>query len=261
MPDRGGVHRLLKRLRAQGYRHPLDVKVNYRYGTEFFTWGFSPVIQSAGADLVDRRTWRATGTLNSPAAVKALTIVQGWATADYVDPDEVDRAFTSGRVAISWVGHWEFGRYSAAFGPDLVIVPLPRFGARTVTGIGGWHWGLTRATPDLDAGWAFLRFLMQPHNQLRWSALVYNLPATKSVAARSPQFRVGGPERLYYDLIIGGYAVPRPQTPAYPVISGTFSDAFGEIMGGADVRTTLDRVARTIDEDMIAHGSYTSSAR
>jgi multiple sugar transport system substrate-binding protein len=252
---------LLWRLRAAGYQHPLDLKVDYRYGTEFFTYAFSPVVQSVGADLVDRRTWRAGGTLNSPAAVQALKVVQGWSAAGYVDPGTDDLAFISGRSPISWVGHWEFGRYSSAVGSDLVIVPLPRFGARTVTAMGSWHWGLTTATEDMDAGWAFLQFLMQPRNQLRWSALAYNLPATKTAVAVSPQFKPGGPERLYYDQIMGGYTVPRPQTPGYPVISAAFSDAFGEIMGGAAVQATLDQAARTIDADMISHDNYATPAK
>lgn len=252
---------LLRRLRAVGYRHPLDMKVNYRYGTEFFTFAFSPVIQSAGADLVDRRTWRADGTVNSPAAVRALTIVQGWSTAEYVDPDADDLAFVNGRSAISWAGHWELGRYTRAVGSDLVLLPLPRFGPRTVTGMDSWHWGLTKTTQDMDAGWDFLEFLMQPENQLRWIALTYNLPATRTAAERAPQFKVGGSERLFYDQLKGGYAVPRPQTPGYPVISRTFSNAFGQIMGGTDVQQALNRAARTIDADMIAHGSYVTPTR
>ena len=78
--------------------------MNYGIG-EWYTFGFSPVIQSAGADLIDRSSIQtATGTLDSDAAVKAMTTVQSWFEAGYVDPNDDDAAFVTGRSPISWVG-------------------------------------------------------------------------------------------------------------------------------------------------------------
>ena len=138
-----GLYRNLKQLKAAGIRIPkksseawtalefrqvltalvqkdrdrqvLDLKLNYR--GEWFTYGFSPILQSAGGDLINRKTYKtADGSLNSPAAVSALTELQGWIQKGYVDPNIDDAAFISGRVALSWVGHWAYKDYAKPWG-------------------------------------------------------------------------------------------------------------------------------------------------
>ena len=76
----------------------LDIKLNY--SGEWYTYGFSPLLQSAGADLIDRRSYQASdGIINSPAAVSAMQQLQNWIQRGHVDPNLDDAAFTSGRVA------------------------------------------------------------------------------------------------------------------------------------------------------------------
>ena len=59
---------ILHRLQRAGYRQPLDLQVNS--GTlaavpEWLTYGFAPVVWSAGGDLIDRSTYRtAQGVLS-----------------------------------------------------------------------------------------------------------------------------------------------------------------------------------------------------
>ncbi len=49
----------------------LDIRLDYR--GEWQTYAFSPIIQSAGGDLIDRRSFHsAAATLNGPKAVKGL---------------------------------------------------------------------------------------------------------------------------------------------------------------------------------------------
>jgi multiple sugar transport system substrate-binding protein len=50
--------------------------------------------------------------------------------------------------------------------------------------------------------------------------------------------------------------VPRPRTPAYPAITDVFQRAFQDVRNGADVRATLDRAARTIDQDLRDNKGY-----
>ena len=44
--------------------------MNYGAG-EWMTYGFSPLAQSNGGDLIDRTTWTAEGTINSAANIVA----------------------------------------------------------------------------------------------------------------------------------------------------------------------------------------------
>ncbi len=53
--------------------YPLDLKMNYGAG-EWFTYGFSPIVQSFGGDLIDRTTFLSSdGVINGEAAVAAMT--------------------------------------------------------------------------------------------------------------------------------------------------------------------------------------------
>ena len=233
----------------------LDLKLNY--AGEWFTYGFSPVIQSAGGDLIDRAPGgKAGGVLNGPEAVRALTHVQGWLQGGYVDPNLDDGAFVQGRVALSWVGHWEYGRYHQAVGDDLVLVPLPDFGQGTRTGQGSWNWGITVNCRNPRAAMDFLQFLLRPEEVLAMTQVNGAVPATRSAIARSARYRPGGPLALYTAQLTGGYAIPRPRTPAYPVITTSFERAFRDIRNGVHVQQALDRAARTIDEDLADNHGY-----
>jgi len=146
---------ILAKLRKQGYERPLDLQMRYA-DSEWGTYGFAPAVWSAGGDLIDRTTYRtADGVLNGPGAVKALTTLQRWAKAGYVDPDRGEDAFARGRSPLAWTGHWLYSDYSEAFPGDLRIVPLPDFGQGVATGMGSWQWGVPAGADDGDAVWHF----------------------------------------------------------------------------------------------------------
>jgi multiple sugar transport system substrate-binding protein len=233
----------------------LDLKLSYT--GEWFTYAFSPTIQSAGGDLIRRSDYRsAAGMLNGKAAVAAMTHIQDWIKRGYVDPDVDDDAFVAGRVALSWAGHWEYRRYAAAHGDDLVLVPLPDFGTGSKTGQGSWNWGVTRRAADPQAAAIFVRFLLRPDEVLRMTAANGAVPATRTAIARSNLYGPKGPLRLFAEQLLQGYAVPRPRTPAYPVITSAFQQAFADIRDGADVQKTLDRAVAVIDQDIRDNKGY-----
>ena len=75
---------ILRDLQAAGYgaNGPLDIKWHYGAG-EWRAYGFAPIIQSAGGDLIDRSTMKSSdGVLNGPEAVGCPDAVpdlgQGW---------------------------------------------------------------------------------------------------------------------------------------------------------------------------------------
>jgi multiple sugar transport system substrate-binding protein len=253
---------ILHRLQRAGYRQPLDLQVDsgtLEAAPEWLTYGFAPVVWSAGGDLIDRSTYRtAQGVLNSPASIRALTIVQGWYRDGLVNPD-VKRSFLDSQAPVSWVGHWMYDRYHAAFPDDLKIVPLPRFGARPSSGMGSWQWGITSGATDGDAVWRFLSYLLQPAQVIQMTRANGAIPAVLSAIRRSARFAPGGPEHLYVQQLQDGVALPRPQTPAYPAISAAFATAFSAISQGRDVRQALDAAVREIDGNLAANHYYRAS--
>ncbi|GAA1684652.1 extracellular solute-binding protein [Microbacterium lacus] len=238
----------------------LDIKENYA-GT-WPGYAFTPVVNSAGQPLV--KGGSAEGTLNAPEVADALTRFATW--RQYVDPNADDKAFTDGRVGLSWVGHWNYPSYAEALGDDLVVLPLPDFGNGTKSGQGSHAWGIGANSPNAAAGAKFLEFLMQDEWITQITTANGAVPGTTSAIAASELYAEGGPLRLYYDqlqLTCGSepptpdcVTVPRTISPAWPVINSAFSEAFWAIYGGADAQTELDKAVKTIDLDYADNGGY-----
>lgn len=250
---------LLARLAGQekaagGDGHVLDLKRDYR--GEWWTYGFYASLVSAGADLIDRSNYRsATGILNSPAAVATLKRLQKWFQSGYVDPNTDDRSFTERRVALSWAGHWEYPRYHQALGGELVLLPLPDFGRGSRTGQGSWAWAVTRGSAHPAAAAKFIEFLLRPDEVEAIVAANGAVPARRSVIAQSELYRAGGPLQLFAEQL-GQSAVPRPVTPAYPVITSVFQEVMAKTMEGGDVQAALDAAAQAVDQDIRDNGGY-----
>lgn len=241
---------------ASAGKPPLDLKLNYR--GEWFTYGFAPALWSAGGGLVSRdtRPLHAAGVLDGSKSISAMRHLQRWIASGRVDPNLDDAAFTAGRVAMSWVGHWEYPRYRQAVGKDLALLPLPDFGTGTRTGAGSWTWGIRAGCRHPEAAAEFLRHLLQTANVLAMSAANGAPPATRSAVARSPLYAPDGPLRLYIEQLAGGYALPRPRTPAYPAVTSAFQQTFHAVRDGADVPETLQRAAALIDRDIADNRGY-----
>lgn len=249
---------VLEKLKAvPGVEYPLDLKMNYGIG-EWYTYGFSPILQSFGADLINRQNYQsAAGILNGLQAVEALKMVQNWVQKGYVNATPMgDTDFVEGKTALSWVGFWVTTPYRQALGDDLVLLPMPDFGHGPKTGMGSWNWGITAKCQQPEAAWEILNYLVAPEQVLKVSEATGAVPARRSALERSTLYRPGGFLRLYLDQIEAGYAVPRPITPAYPAISRAFATAFNNIVKGADVQSELDKAVQTIDRDIQEHNGY-----
>lgn len=239
---------VLKRLKSAGVPSPLDMKFNYGAG-EWFTYGFSPIVQGFGGDLIERRSMRsAQGVLNGPGAVKAMSALQGWIKAGYVDvmPKD-DLAFVEGRSALSWVGHWVHKDYKQALGDKLVLMPLPRFGVRPVVGSGSWNFGIAASCKEPQLAIRFIEHLMSSAEVLRVTEVNGAVPGTGAAMAFSRHYGPTGELRLYADQLLSGQAQVRPASPNYPVITAEFSNAVNRIARGADPQQTLNQAVINID--------------
>jgi multiple sugar transport system substrate-binding protein len=184
-----------------GVDYPIDMKINYGRG-EFFTFAFSPILQSMGGDLIDRRTYAAArGVLDGPQSVAAMTRLQRWFQKGWANPRPTDdEAFTSRKAALSWVGHWAYTRYAEALGDDLVLLPMPDFGQGPKTGLGAWTFAICHSCRDPEAAWALLRHTLRRDNILRWTSLHAGVPAPVRAGAgaavctgrRAPRLRAAG---------------------------------------------------------------------
>ncbi len=240
--------------------YAIDLKMNYAPSapSEWLTYGFSPVLQSFGADLIDRQTYEsAEGVLNGPEAVAAMEMIQGWFQNGYANATAAsDDCFTSGACAMAWVGHWTANDHIQAVGDDLLLLPMPDFGTGPKTGMGSWNWGITSACEHPDAAARVLKFLLEPENIQIMTSANGAIPARISVFEADERY---APDGLLYTFVAqlrAGWGVPRPITAAYPTITVAFSTAFRNIANGADVQTELDNAVDTIDADLKANNFY-----
>ncbi|MFH0243926.1 ABC transporter substrate-binding protein [Streptomyces sp. HK10] len=242
----------------------LDLQEANGYASEWGTYGFAPIVWSAGGSLLENG--KAEGVLDTPAVASALKTFQSW--KKYVDPNTDGNAFTKGRAALSWVGHWMYPTYSEALGDDLVVLPLPDFGSGPKTGQGSWAWGIGAGTKNGKAAGAFLDSLLNDTNVTAMTTANGAPPGTRSALAASELYKRGGPLQLFADQLSkpcgdsavdeSCVAVTRPITAGYPTVTAEFSQALSDVYGGTDPETALAEAARAIDQDFSDNDGYES---
>ncbi|HET8911634.1 MAG TPA: sugar ABC transporter substrate-binding protein [Ktedonobacteraceae bacterium] len=250
-------NRILASLKQRaGLQYPLELNMNG--GNEWFTYGFSPFVESFGGDLINRRTYQsAKGKLNGSDAVAAMTWFQNLFKQGYSDPWPVsDTDFTSGRAALDWGGHWLYAANQQALGNNLLVLPAPNLGKGMKTGMGSWSWGITSSCKTPDAAWQVLNFILSSSEITRMTNANGAVPARKSVIAQSQLYAPKGPLHVFALQLLRGIAEPRPITPAYPIITSAFSEAVIDIVDGFNVKKELDIAAQKIDQDIQDNEGY-----
>jgi multiple sugar transport system substrate-binding protein len=249
----------LKKLQAlPEVEYAIDFKMNYGQG-EWYSYGFSPIIQAFGGDLIDRNGYNtASGVINGPEAVAAMEWFQSLFDNGYaiIEPAGDDDFYIKKITALSFVGHWMWQPHNSGLGEDLVLLPMPVMGKKAVTGMGSWNWGITSQAANPDGAWKFLEYIMQPSQTLFMSNGNGAVPARLSALERSSLFGVGGPLEIFTQQLNSGVVMPRPITPAYPVITEVFAEAVQNIVSGANVQAELDKAAAIIDQDLADNKGY-----
>jgi multiple sugar transport system substrate-binding protein len=133
---------------------------------------------------------------------------------------------------------------------------LPDFGQGSKTGQGSWNWGMTSRCAHQQAAAEFIRFLLQTDQVLAMSNVNGAVPGTRSAVQRSASYGETGELHLFADQLLQGVAVPRPRTPAYPIITTAFQQAFQQLRNGANVKQALDKAVKTIDQDIVDNQGY-----
>ncbi|WP_277207440.1 sugar ABC transporter substrate-binding protein [Isoptericola croceus] len=246
----------LSTLQDAGYDTPLDIGAED--AGEWWSYAYSPMLQSAGGDLIDRDTMlTAEGALNGPEAVDFFTwfagaFEQGWASDSGTIGNE---EFNSDEVALSYTGVWNAMDSLDAVGDDLLILPPPDFGTGPAIGGGSWQWGISSTCSSPDGARAYLEFSFADEYITEFADNQVVIPATEGAAEASEHFSSDGDLRPFVELS-QRFAVLRPETPAYPVISSTFEKAAKDIMNGADVGSTLDGAVAEIDTNIESNDGY-----
>jgi multiple sugar transport system substrate-binding protein len=169
-------------------------------------------------------------SLDSPAAIKAVTFMRGLITSGatpaavttFQEPQAMT-VFADGQAA--FLRNWDYA-YSVASTPatskivgKVGVAPLPTFAGETYPGysnIGGWNMYINPHSKHLALDLDFIKFLASPTAQTILATQYSEIPTTTvvrdsaAVKAENPVLAIVGSTRL----------IPRPAgTPNYPALS------------------------------------------
>lgn len=249
---------LEKLSKLDGVKWPIDTFRGYGIKTEWITYAYGPLLESAGCDLIDRKTWVAGGTLDSETCVKAMTMMQDWVKKGWVVPTSsgTNQFYAEGQpAALAMGGHWFYAEASAAMKDNVVVMPLPKIGEKGVSPNGTWIWGISATAKNPEIAGKFVSFLLKDKEYRDYAKSQSAFPGLKSFAADSPLYAEGGPLAVAFEQA-SKTAVARPPHPAYPTLTSSFMQAVDKIFNGADVQESLTAAAKKIDEDIEDNAGY-----
>ena len=243
--------------RLEGYEYAIDFSV--ADGAEWWAYAYAPMLQSFGGDLIDRETFEsAEGVLNGEEAVAWGEWFRSCFSNGYASqtPAKDGQDFLQGKVPLYYTGGWKVLKAQETFGQDEVLVlPPVDFGTGAHVGGGSWQWGVSSSSKNPDAANKFIELLMQDEYLVQYSDAIGNFPSVDSATPKTKYYGEGKPLDPVYQ-IGTRYALLRPATPGYKVISSTFDKAARDIVSGSDVKASLDQAVKDIDADINANGGY-----
>lgn len=241
----------------EGYDYAVDLSV---WDTaEWWPYAYAPFQQSFGGDLIDRETLLSSdGVINSAESVAFGEWFQSVFDDGYASrtPTEGSQDFIQGNVPLVLTGGWNVLAAVEQWGEDEVaILPPVDFGTGPKTGAGSWQWGISEACGNKEAANEFVAFLLQDEYLVAYSDATGNFPTTETAMASAQYYGSDGVMAPLYE-IASNYAVIRPPTPGYAVISSVYDKAMHDIMAGADVQQAFDQAASDIDANISANDGY-----
>ena len=240
-----------------GFDYAIDMSV---WDTaEWWPYAYAPMLQSFGGDLIDRDGYEtADGFINGDKAVEWGTWFRSLFTDKYASetPAKDGQDFLQGKVPLVYAGGWKVLKAQETFGEDdVLILPPVDFGEGAHVGGGSWQWGVSSSSKNAEAANKFIEFLMQDEYLVQYSDAIGNFPSVESATPKTKYYGEGKPLEPVYE-IGKKYALLRPATPGYKVISSVFDKAARDIVSGSDVKSTLDQAAKDIDADIKSNGGY-----
>jgi multiple sugar transport system substrate-binding protein len=218
-------------------------------------WRFEALLWQAGGNILTSDGKQAA--FNSPAGVKALTLLQQMAVQDksvYLDSgnDLYANLFNAGHIGMLYTGPWDLSQFpNVDFGVQILPAGLNH---QTISGPDNWvlfNNGSARA----KAAWTFMSWFTSPQRSLEWSLRTGDLPIRSSdlklpgYAAYIAKYR--GDSTFVQNL--QNAVKVRPVTPLYPKISTALGQAIQAVLlGKAQPQQALDQAASQVNAILAA---------
>jgi multiple sugar transport system substrate-binding protein len=250
--------RALEAAKASGkFDYALDLGMAWT--GEWYSYAYSPFLQSFGGDIVDRTTYQsAENVLNGNQAITfgkwwQSLFLKGYSQVTQ-DPADRDNGFANGKYAFSWNGNWAALDALDAY-QDVLFLPAPDFGNGGIIGASSWQFGISATSKHPEGANAFIEFALNDKYLAAFSNQTGLIPATPSAATLTENYKPGRPLSVFLELS-RKQALVRPVTPGYVVASKVFEKALSDIANGADVIDSLDAAVDEINFDIESNSGY-----
>ena len=181
---------------------------------------------------------------NSPAGVKALTLLHDWTYKDKISPAKtpVDydiKAISSGKAGMIVDGPWQYTQLHSTLGANLGVAAVPQWGTKPGVFLGQHYFVLYKST-GANAGLAkaaltFVKYFED--NSIQW-ARAGDLPAYKPTLD-SPAFK-----SLAYEVALAKslpYGYLNPKFPNYANVStALYPEIIKALLGRESPKAALD---------------------
>jgi len=224
--------------------------------SEDTVWRFDALLWQAGGDILTADQKHAA--FNSPAGVKAATLLQQMATVDhsvYLDSGNGNYAnlFNSGKIGMLFTGPWDLSGF-----PDVHygIQILPGdVNHQTISGPDQWVM-LDNGDARRNAAWTFLKWFTSTDEAMQWSLATGDLPirASQTQTATYPKYTARYPGVATFVQNEQNALKARPVLSTYNEISQAMGQAIQAILlGKAQPQQALDQAAQQVDQ-ILAQG-------
>ena len=211
-------------------------------------WNVLPYIWSCGGEITNEDNTKATGYINSDKTVAAVQMLQDMAQngqlTGYNSGDiPMTDGFGTGRYIFLLEGPWKTAELEGAY-PEMnyANAQLPAGEAGSISVLGGEDIAMFNGN-NKEAAWKFMQFMTSPfaeEEMAKCGQIPVNKTALESETVKNASFAP------FLEAITTAKA--RPAVAAWSKIDNELSVAMTEILvNGADVKTTLDALAATID--------------
>ncbi|UCZ53898.1 sugar ABC transporter substrate-binding protein [Bacillus shivajii] len=226
-------------------RYGLNLFMNYGVG-EWLTFMGAPFVWSNGGALISEDGTTSDGYLNSPETVEGLEFVKTLFEEGVVNLTPGEMEFEEGNAAMALGGPWiAVSADDADF--EWGMMPYP-YSETPVSPSGSMAYGVTSTTEYPEEAFQIMHWMTNEESAKGLSEVTGMPPARISAFDAMDRYDEL-PWSVIRDQVIGT-AQARPQTPAYPVLTDAFAQAFHAAALGEDLEEILDQQVQRVEREL-----------
>jgi len=195
------------------------------------TWTWHAKLAGWGATLFDRVLYPTESRINSPEAIEALQWFADLINVHRVAPSPAI-PFQSGNLGIDEFGPWQISAFQASIGDSFVwdAAAFPAGPAGRAARYAQEIMYLSKNSPNKDAAWAFMRFVMSDAGQRIVADVQGAMPVRKETALTYWAQNQDVNRQVFIEG--GSYLIRRPYSPAINSIDQILGREFGPVWSG-----------------------------